>query len=156
MTILEIMTTTKTEFVKTVLKLVSEEFDVEFQDMFNYVRLCICLTDDERFDMCESNAGAGQNNTCHAHVKKPDGTVSQCTRGKVNGCFCAMHDRHHKEGRLKHGYIKTKDESKSNNKSIRKLEKLSLTSGQLFYDPMTGKIYYSPEDNREEVNEVYV
>lgn len=149
---------TKTEIVKEVLKIISDEFDVEFQDMFNYVRLYMSLSDSQECKpktnvCCES--GKGHKSRCHAYVKKTEGVVEQCSRQQSHGCFCAMHSRHHKEGRLKHGYIKAEKKSESN-KSIRKLEKISLTSGQLFCDSMTGKIYYSPDDGTEEVTAVSI
>jgi hypothetical protein len=72
------------ELIASVLRIISDEFDIEYEDMYRYIKLRMKLND--KVTMPEKKRN-NEKNKCMAYVKNATG-VSQCDRGATCGDFC--------------------------------------------------------------------
>lgn len=138
------------ELITTVLRIVSDEFDIEYEDMYRYIKLRMRLNDKPKIPETTTTANKGKKQ-CLAYVKNATG-ISQCDRGATCENFCKTHFKQHNEGKLKHGHLQ---EVIGNGlaKTIRKVNKIQLLPDHhLYQDPRTGQIYISDGHKSIEVS----
>lgn len=115
---------------KLVLQIISERYDIDFEDMNNLVNLQLQYNRSLHQE-CQERDGV----TCFAYVKNKNG-VCRCARGQTNEQFCKTHHKLFLENKLPHGYHKKRN-------IVLETEKIVIRNVDYLLDRKTRKLYSS-------------
>jgi len=125
------------EYTKTIVKLLATRFDMDFEDMLDYLTL--------KLDLNMDTLHANSQYNCHAYVSNKHG-ICRCNRGKYgNDMFCKTHREQFDQNNLQFGYydanrevVKEKNEIK---KKLVKAKTFEYNGTKFLYDPHTYSVY---------------
>jgi hypothetical protein len=124
---------------ENVLKIISERFDIDYEDMFNLISLEL------KFDTLvptTKHSHTENETTCFAYVNNKKG-ICRCARGKTFGDFCKTHYNHYMAGTLTNGFYSPKT-----GPSIETI-KITINKKEYLYEPIKRKIYSLPTTNKQ-------
>lgn len=121
-----------TSHIKQILQIISQRYDIDFEDMYNLV--CLHLQKNSCIDDYKETEDP---KTCYALVRNKKG-VCRCARGPTHGQFCKTHHQQFTDNKLQHGYHK-----KTN--TIRETEKITINNIDYLLDKKTNKVYSVPK-----------
>jgi hypothetical protein len=124
---------------KNILKIIADNYDLDYDDMFNLVNLEMNFgtkrinKDDSNFD----------DTKCYAFVKNKNG-ICRCNRGKTSENFCKTHYSQMQTGKLQYGCVQTQ-------KTVVPVQKIQMNDADYLYDNISKKVYSMPKNNSQPV-----
>jgi hypothetical protein len=119
---------------RNVLKIISEKFDINYDDMMNLINLELNLR-----GIYETH------DKCHAYISVENDVRCRCKNDKSKSIICNTHYMANKNNELKYGFVPP------TKKDIIATEKVVVGKNTYLYDKIRRKLYTIPKPNEQSV-----
>jgi hypothetical protein len=124
-----------------ILQLISENFEIDFDDMFNLISLHLPSVLKKHCVMTETKCSDVK---CIANISNSNGIV-RCSRSQKDGAdFCGIHHKMHLAGKMKHGTV-TNTSHQASKKARKTIQVVQCVVNDVLYfvEPKSKKTYNS-------------